>query len=163
MPPSVKTPPTAFEYAMKILSKRAYAESEIFTKLQKKSYPPAEIKQAIEDCRRYSFLNDELYAMDYAALLNSRGCGSLLIRKKLGMLRIAEEFIDKALASVSESEFQAAERSLDFKLRMLKNEKDPRKKRQKVYAFLVSRGYSFDTIRMLLESVDLNCDDYENE
>ena len=35
------------------------------------------------------------YALDYARLLNSRGCGSLLIRRKLSMLRIADEFIDK--------------------------------------------------------------------
>lgn len=150
-----KTPPTAFEYAMKILSKRAYAESEIRTKLLKKSYSASEIDSAIEDCRRYSFLNDELYAVDYARLLNARGCGALLIKRKLMMLHIADEFISKALDEVAENEIDAARNSLDFKLRMLKNEKDKFRKKQKVYAFLVSRGYSFDIIRELLDVVDL--------
>ena len=149
-----KTPPTALEYAMKILSKRVYAESEICTKLQKKGFPPEEIASAIEDCRRYSFLNDERYAADYANLLNSRGCGSILIRRKLVMLRIKEEFIEQAVADVAEKEMDAAKNSLDFKLRMLKNEKDNFKKKQKIYAFLVSRGYSFDIIRELLENVE---------
>lgn len=150
-----KTLPTAFEYAMKILSKRAYAESEIRTKLQRKGYQNTEIVSAIEDCKRYSFINDELYAADYARLLNARGCGSALIRRKLVMLRIAEEFIDKAVSEIAPNEMEAAKNSLDFKLRMLKNEKDKYKKKQKIYAFLVSRGYSFDIIRELLENIEL--------
>ena len=160
---SAKVPLSALEYAMKILSKRSYAESEIFTKLRKKEYPIAEIRQAIEDCKRYSFINDENYALDYARLLNSRGCGSLLIRRKLSMLRITDEFIDKALADVVESEMQAAANALDFKLRMLKNEKDLYKKRQKVYAFLVSRGYPFDVIRTLLENIGTNRENFKDE
>ncbi|MBR2509228.1 MAG: regulatory protein RecX [Lentisphaeria bacterium] len=151
---SPKTPPTALEYAMKILSKRVYAESEIQSKLQKKGYSAAEIKTAVEDCRRYAFLNDKRYAEDYANLLNQRGCGSLLIRRKLQMLHIAEEYIDNALAQAAENEMTAAKNSLDFKLRMLKNEKDKFKKKQKIYAFLVSRGYSFDIIRELLEGIE---------
>lgn len=150
-----KVPPGALEYAMKILSKRAYAESEIRLKLQKKSYSKSEIDQAVEDCKRYSFINDEAYAADYAVLLNSRGCGSILIRRKLAMLRIDEVYIDAALARVKDVEFEAARSAFDFKKRMLSREKDKFKKKQKLYAFMVSRGYPFDIIRILCDEFDM--------
>lgn len=152
---------SAFEYAMKILSKRSYAESEVRTKLKKKNYPAEEIESAIADCKRYSFINDEIYAADYAAILNSRGCGNMLIRRKLAMLRIDENFIDNAVASVSENELNAAKRSFDFKMRMLERERDPFKKKQKLYAFMVSRGYSFDIIRSLLEDFNTEVENVE--
>ena len=154
---------SAFEYAMKILSKRSYAESEVRTKLVKKNYPPEDIEKAIADCKRYSFINDEMYAADYAAVLNGRGCGAMLIRRKLAMLRIEESFIDSAVAGVSGNEFEAAKRSFDFKMRMLEREKNPLKKKQKLYAFMVSRGYSFDIIRNLLENFNTDTEDVENQ
>lgn len=151
---SSNCPVSALEYAMKILAKRVYAESEIYTKLRKKNYPPDEIKNAIDECKRYSFINDELYAQDYANLLNSRGCGSMLVRRKLSMLRIAPEYIDRALEMIAENEMSAAEHSFDFKMRMLAREKNPLKKRQKIYAFMVSRGYSLDIIKKLFEKYE---------
>ena len=159
--PKNSVPCSAFEYAMKILSKRSYAESEVRTKLIKKSYPAEEIESAIADCKRYSFINDEIYAADYAAILNSRGCGNMLIRRKLAMLRIDENFIDNAVAAVSENELNAAKRSFDFKMRMLERERDPFKKKQKLYAFMVSRGYSFDIIRSLLEDFNTEMENVE--
>ena len=86
-----------------------------------------------------------------------------MIRRKLALLHIADEFIDEALQMVAENELQAAANALDFKLRMLKNEKDLYKKRQKVYAFLVSRGYPFDVIRILLENIGTNRENFEDE
>ena len=156
-------PVPAFEYAMKILSKRSYAESEVRTKLKKKNYPAEEIENAITECKRYSFINDEMYARDYAAILNARGCGKLLIRRKLAMLKIDENFIEAALAETADSEFEAAKRSFDFKMRMLEREKNPFKKRQKLYAFMVNRGYSFDIIRQLLDDINLNMENDCNE
>ena len=159
--PKNSVPCSAFEYAMKILSKRSYAESEVRTKLKKKNYPAEEIESAIADCKRYSFINDEIYAADYAAILNGRGCGNMLIRRKLAMLRIDENFIDNAVAAVSENELNAAKRSFDFKMRMLERERDPFKKKQKLYAFMVSRGYSFDIIRSLLEDFNTEVENVE--
>lgn len=159
--PKNTAPVSAFEYAMKILSKRSYAESEVRTKLKKKSYPEAEIENAIADCKRYSFINDELYAVDYAAVLNARGCGIMLIRRKLAMLHIDDSFIDKAIESVAANEIEAAKRSFDFKMRMLAREKDPFKKKQKLYAFMVTRGYSFDVIRTLLEDFNMENAEYD--
>ena len=159
--PKNSVPCSAFEYAMKILSKRSYAESEVRTKLKKKNYPAEEIESAIADCKRYSFINDEIYAADYAAILNSRGCGNMLIRRKLAMLRIDENFIDNAVAAVSENELNAAKRSFDFKMRMLERERDHFKKKQKLYAFMVSRGYSFDIIRSLLEDFNTEVENVE--
>ena len=155
MPKTPAPPPGAMEYAMKLLSKRSYAESEVRMKLRKKNYSPEEIEHAVTECVRYSFINDRLYALDYANLLNSRGCGSLMIRRKLALLRIADEFIDEALQMVAESELHAAANALDFKLRMLKNEKNPFKKKQKAVAFMLSRGYSFDTIKTVMDNVNI--------
>ena len=49
---------------------------------------------------------------------------------------------------------EAARRALEYKLRMLSKERDLRKKREKAFRFLVSRGFSGAVIRELFSKTD---------
>ena len=93
-------------------------------------------------------MNDELYAQDYANILSSRGYGKFVIVRKLKEKHLDDEFIQQALAKL-ESENDNAKKAFDFKIRMLKNEKDPKKHQEKLYRFMLSRGFSSDIIRQL--------------
>jgi regulatory protein len=99
---------------------------------------------------RYGFLNDELYAKDYANLLSARGYGKYVIARKLREKHLSEDFICAAISQVS-TENNDAKRAFDFKIRMLKTEKDPKKHREKLYRFMLTRGFSGDIIRQLYE------------
>ena len=150
-----KALPNALDYAMKLLGVRPYSEYELCQKLQKKGYSIKEINSTLVDCMRYGFINDELYAKDYANNLSAKGYGKFVIVRKLREKHIAEPLIDSALSQIA-TPLEDAKRSFDFKIRMLKTEKDPKKHREKLYRFMLTRGFSSDVIRQLYDDY-LNC------
>lgn len=147
---SDKPSASAFDYAMKLLGVRPYSEFELCQKLQKKGFTLKEINSALIDCIRYGFLNDELYAKDYANILSARGYGKFVIIRKLREKRLNEELINQAIAQLNDP-MSDAQKSFDFKIRMLQNEKDPRKHREKLYRFMLNKGFTSDIIRQLYD------------
>lgn len=144
------------ERAMRLLSVRSYSEQELMLKLRRAGVAVAEAQTAVAECRRRGYLNDELLAEDFAHALSARGSGSRLIRLRLRNRGLAAEHVETALEKTAELESGAARRALEYKLRMLSKEKDPRKKREKAFRFLVSRGFSLAVIRELFEKMDFS-------
>ena len=71
------------EKAMRLLSVRSYSERELMKKLRLAKIPAREAAEAIAECRRRGYLNDELLAEDYAHALVNRGSGSRLVKLQL--------------------------------------------------------------------------------
>ena len=67
------------EKAMRLLSVRSYSERELMKKLRLAKIPAREAAEAVAECRRRGYLNDELLAEDYAHALVNRGSGSRLV------------------------------------------------------------------------------------
>ena len=131
---------SALDKALKILSTSPVSEMELRRKLYRAGYPEILIDQAVEECRRHNYINDELLAADSAEYLVQRGTGSRMVRVKLRRRGLAKELVDEVMANTDpEVELQAARYALDCKLRLLSREKDYRKKREKAFRFLVSR------------------------
>lgn len=132
------------EKAMDYLALRPLSTCELRSKLStSEHYTPEEIEEALEICCRRGYLNDTLLASDAAHYLNSCGKGERLIRKKLRARGISEEELSSALEEITpEHEEEAAKSAAEGKLRLLVREKDIRKKREKLFRFLVSRGFS---------------------
>lgn len=151
-------PKSALEKAMDLLALRPLSTRELRNKLSNSDqYSPEEIDSALEVCRNRGYLNDELLAGDAVQYLNSCGKGKGVIRKKLRMRGIDEEILTNALEELSpEDEYAAALSAAEGKLRLLVREKDMRKKREKLFRFLISRGFSPDitgrTVREILLS-----------
>ena len=153
MEKSYKKIPTPLEQAMKLLSVRPHSTAELTEKLKKRNLSASTIRETVAECRRYGFLNDELYAADYAELLASRGCGPFLIRRHLLQKGIPPEIAGRVLAEKHDGELERARAAADFKLRMISGEKDPRKKREKLYRFLAGRGFTAAVIRQVMEQL----------
>ena len=134
------------ERAMRLLSVRSYSEQELMLKLRRAGAAHAE--------RRRGYLNDELLAEDFAHALSARGSGARLIRMRLRTRGLAAEHVEAALEKTADLEYEAARRALEYKLRMLSKERDLRKKREKAFRFLVSRGSSGAVIRELFSKTD---------
>lgn len=137
---------SALEKAMDFLAVRPLTEAELRTKLSAGGrFSSEEIAEALLQCRSRGYLNDELLASDAAQYLNSGGRGRGMIRKKLRQRGIPEEMLTQALEEISpEAEMEAARAAADGKMRLLVREKDARKKREKLFRFLISRGFAPD-------------------
>jgi regulatory protein len=137
--------------AYDLLSRRAHSSQEMRNKLSKREYSVKDIDTVISECERLGFLNDELFANDYAAELGRQGKGSFQIKMRLRKKGIPDDLTEQALANMDNNEYENAEQALQGKLRSLVNETDLNKRRQKAYRFLAYRGFSGDIISRLLE------------
>ena len=145
-------PVSALEKAMKILDRRACSAAELNSKLRQAGFPEDEVDSAVSECKRRRFIDDELLAEDYTALLRMRNTGSRMIRQKLVRRGLAAQIIDSALPEEDSAtaEREAALRALDYKWRMLSRETDLRKKREKAFRYLAGRGFQSNLIFELL-------------
>lgn len=139
------------EKALKLLALRPYSERELVAKLRAWQ-PPCDhraLAAAVAYCRDHRFLDDEQFAFDYAGLLHSRGCGVNKLRRNLRNRLIAPELAEQVIAAAStpEAELECALAAGKFKLRCLKKDEPRLKKREKLYRFLLSRGFAASTVR----------------
>ena len=141
---------------MRLLSRRALTERELRTKLGAAGSAYPEIRDTVAECRRRGFVNDEQFAADYAEILAARGLGGRRIRLALRQRGIPQPLQEQPLESAAESEAQRAREALEYKLRLLARETDPRKKREKAFRFLLSRGFSCDNCRAAIDEIDFN-------
>ena len=94
------------------------------------------------------FLNDEAFAMEYAAALSRRQMGRTRIGQELRRKGVAPELIQHALEALDEEEAEDAALVLARKLlKRYEREPDPRKAMQKLLMAMARRGYGFEEAR----------------
>ena len=144
------------EKAMRLLSRRALSERELLNKLCAAGYPFREARDAVAECRKRGYVNDEAFAADYTELLAGRCLGGRRIRLALRKRGIPAELQEEPLEAAAETEAERASEALAYKLRLLARETDPRRKREKAFRFLVGRGFSCESCRTALERADFD-------
>ncbi|MBO5644942.1 MAG: regulatory protein RecX [Lentisphaeria bacterium] len=146
---------SAMDKALKILAAAPVTEFELRRKLFRAGYPEILVDQAVSECRRRNYINDELLASDCADYLTARGNGSRMVRVKLRRRGLDPELVNEVMENVDpEQELEAARYALDTKLRLLSREKDYRKKKEKAFRFMVTRGYTSNIISKLFSEID---------
>ena len=156
---------SAFEKAMDLLALRPLTEKELCSKLSAGGrFESEEISEAVSQCRKRGYLNDDLLASDAAQFLNAGGRGRGLIRKKLRQRGVPEDALSQALEEISpEAEMEAACSAADGKMRLLVREKDVRKKREKLFRFLISRGFAPELSGRIVSEKVVGSDTVEEE
>lgn len=151
--------------AIQLLSRHAYSERELLKKLLDAKIPAAEAAQAVSECRRRGFLNDEILAENAARALVERGSGARRVRLNLAKRGLSDKDVTAAMERVADLELDAARRAMEYKLRLLSRETDSAKKREKVFRFLAGRGFSADVVRKLFDETDFGTapEDYFEE
>ena len=147
---------SAMEKAMRLLSRRALSERELLNKLCAAGYPFREARDAVAECRKRGYVNDEAFAADYTELLAGRCLGGRRIRLALRKRGIPAELQEEPLEAAAETEAERASEALAYKLRLLARETDPRRKREKAFRFLIGRGFSCESSRTALERADFD-------
>lgn len=138
------------ESAYRFLGIRLHSEKELQRKLLSKKYDKDIVASVLKELKDNNYLDDELFAREYSdERINKKSIGPNRVRLELKSKGVASEVIDrimqdKAGSPDSESAYQLVQKKLQSsKYKDL----DKRKLSQKLYAFLLSRGFDFDVIK----------------
>jgi regulatory protein len=151
------TRPTAYNYALNLLSARPYAVRALHRKLIQKEYPAADADDAIRRLVDNGLLNDEKYAEQYArSKILSTGASKRRLTQDLYRKGIKGEVATTAIANViADEEIDTAvviEQVARKKLAQL-GDLEPLVLRRRLFGFLARRGYDVDEIKRVVASL----------
>lgn len=137
----------ARDKALHFLGYRQRSEKELRDKLSSSDYSEEVIGRIIELMEKYNYIDDEKFAADYTAA-KLKTCGKLKIIYELRQKGIAEELIQKSFEQNETDEAENALMQLKKKMKMnaFYSEDLDRKERQRLNAFLLRKGFSYEVI-----------------
>lgn len=145
-----------YTYACALLARRRYSVHDLQKKLNEK-FP--EQKEETETVIKLFISKKYLDDAEYARLfvrdqLIRKPQGLRMIRQKLSQKGISTSNLQQFLDDEGSTEYDIARRALEKKLRTLKKETS-QKKKEKLFRFLASRGFSMDVIMKVLRQENL--------
>ncbi|WP_288233616.1 recombination regulator RecX [uncultured Haemophilus sp.] len=151
---------SALNYTLYLLSKRDYTEKQLRSKLKLKEYEAVEIDEAITKAQEHNWQSDERFCISFIRYRSQQGIGPRRLTQELKMKGVPEYLIADAMDEAEVEEeidfYKIAERVFE--------RKRPRvwdiKAKQKMWRFMVSRGFYQDHFSHLME-IDYNDNDDE--
>ena len=137
--------------AMELLKDRDRTEQDIRSRLCQKGYPEKVVEEAIAYLYHYHYLDDERYIAQYV-FHNRRRKSTRQIVQELRQKGLPEDLIAQGIdgeANEEENKEAAAARMLYEKYSRRKSVDDFQGK-QKAMAYLMNKGFSWDTVRAIV-------------
>ncbi len=138
----------AKDKALKYLGYKMRSKKQVIKKLEEYDFPSNVINKVIQVLEKYNYINDEEFAKAFIKdKVNLKGYGSFKISYDLKMLGIEEQVFKKYL--YDENFVDENKKAKDLLLKKLKNRNIQDldyKEKQKIYAYLARRGFSYDSI-----------------
>lgn len=131
--------------ALRLLARREHTRQELERKLSPHAGSSEELKGLLSGLKQKNELSEERFAEERARQL-SRKYGAARIRQDLKSKGVSEELIERVSPA---DELERARAILERKYRQPAATREERAKRMR---FLQSRGFSSDTIRVLMSS-----------
>ena len=143
----------AMNTAVRILTHRDHSKYELKKKLQQRGFGSKVIDTVIVECERFNYINDKRTADIYISQLKRKGFGKRYIRMALRKKRLSGAAIENILHKnyPEADELENAGRLLEKKMKTFEREADLKKRSDKIYRFLYSRGFSSAVIRDLVK------------
>jgi regulatory protein len=153
--PAASPPPSAYGRALGRLVRRDHAEEEMRRALKRAGHAEDEVDSALTRLKAQRALDDQRFAEVFArSRLLHRGQGRNRIASELrqrGVGRaVASKGLQQALADVSEGEALENQARRYWRARTAD---EPAKRVQKLWAFLLRRGYPPDLVRTRLRAL----------
>lgn len=137
---------------LRLLEQGDRTKKGLENKLEQNGYPPEAVEEAIVYAESFHYIDDKRYAVNY--IQNQRGCkGRARIMMELRNKGVSQEDIDFAFQETEEgADTRERIRELIRKKRKSQGTMEE-KERQKLYGFLMRRGFaSSDILSVLRES-----------
>jgi regulatory protein len=144
------------------LARRLHSEKELRLKLLKNRYNTDLIDEALDELKKLNYLDDEKFAYEFVEEKSKRGWGKNKIKAALISRGLQSKIINKVLDEEIDNalEYEKAFELANKKLRILSGRNfEVIKLKQKINAFLVSKGFDFDVIREVVDKLKLQKDD----
>lgn len=136
------------EAAFRFIARRPHSRSEIYLKMIKKNFDKELVNKVLADLTEKNYINDTEFAEIFVRqALEQKKSGLMKIRTSLMKRGVAREIIDDVLnRHTDENEMlESALQLSEKKLKLLRSRGTDRQTlRKKIYAFLISRGFSHD-------------------
>lgn len=149
---------SCFEFALKYVSARLKTEYEVKKHLKEKEYLPEAINNAIAKLKEYKYINDEYYANVYIDINKSR-MGYKKIAYNLTRHGVNSNIVNEALENLGDQQ----EVILITIKKYMKAKVYDYKTKDKLYRFLVGRGFKHTQIMSVFNDINFkNGDNDEN-
>ena len=138
----------AKDKALKYLGYKMRSKKQVIKKLEEYDFPPDVIEKVIKILEKYNYINDEDFAKAFIKdKINLKGYGVFKISYDLKMLGIDEQIFKPYLYDKGfVNEEEKAQTLLLKKLKGVDIKNLDYKEKQKLYAYLARRGFSYDSI-----------------
>ena len=140
--------PRARSRAVHLLERQDRTVSNLRQKLRDSGYPEEAIASAVEYVESYHYVDDDRYARSYVRYHQS-GKSRRRIRMDLLKKGIADEVVQEAL----DAEYTVSEEDM-IRTAIQKRHLDPStsdlRERQRIYRFLLGRGFSYEDISRVI-------------
>lgn len=145
----------AMNTAVRILTHRDHSKYELQQKLQQRGFGSKVINTVIVECERFSYINDQRTADVYIKQLKRKGFGKRYIRMALRKKRLSGSAIENILQEnyPEADELENAGRLLEKKMKTFEREADLKKRKDRIYRFLYSRGFKTEIIADLMRNL----------
>ena len=142
----------AMNSAARILARRDHTKFELSQKLKLRNFSEDIIHKVLSECERLHYLDDERTSLIFLDQVKRRGYGSLRIRHEFRKKGLRGDLFEKILKDgCSEDDDRVnAKRVLLKKMKSFDREIDGRKRKEKMYRFLNSRGFPDAVISELI-------------
>lgn len=139
------------ERALHLLAHRPYTEHELRCRLQQGNVTPECVDEVLDWLRSLGYVDDAAFARRWVEVRRqTKGFGPVRLRHELVERGVATEFIEAALAEVSEEEYvESAFEQARQRLERL-GEVPEAKARRQIYGFLVRRGFTGNTVARVM-------------
>lgn len=152
--------------ALAYLSYRARSRREVAGKLAERGTPGAVAEETLAWLEERGYLDDAAYAEQYAqSRSRAHGYGPERVRMELLRRGVDRETAEAAVRGAFEAEetLETARTHAHKRWPALLREPDARKRRRKLFDFLVRRGFSFDVAGRVVAEVVEGGDDPEGD
>lgn len=133
---------TCFSKALAYISSRLKTEKQMQDYLLQKGYSYECTQNAIQKLKSYGYLNDEYYAKTFAEI-SGKNKGKRYIKQQLYLKGVKGDIVDNLQLDDDN------EACISCCQKWLKGKEFPlcQKDKEKLYRFLLSRGFEYDTIK----------------
>ncbi len=142
-------------YVMAMIARKARTEKEVRVKLKEKGFMRPSIENAVKIAKAYGYISDEEYARNYVETCSSHK-GGYRLKQELRAKGIADEYVESAVAELSEEEEEAAAFRLTERYMRGKTMDD--KVKEKLFRYLCSRGFGYDVIKSVMHKYGMETD-----